>query len=340
MIAFDALLEIAGYSLVVSLAVGAVAAVVLRRSRRQRVTVSVSVVLVSAIVSVILGVLTVSWRMFLSPHDLRVALVVVACAALVSTVIAWWLARGLRRDAVWADEMRRQERLMELSRRELVAWVSHDLRTPLAGIRAMAEALEDGVVRQHDEVAEYHRRLRQEADRMSSLVDDLFELSRIHAGALRVSTGTVDLAEVLSDAIASTAPLAQASGVVLTSEPLAATPVVGSEAELGRIARNLLVNAIRFTPSEGTVAVQAGSGDGTAWFAVSDGCGGIPTEDLPRVFDVAFRGEQARSKEPGVTGGGLGLAIARGLVEAHRGNIDIRNVDRGCRITVQIPATP
>ncbi|MFV0460851.1 MAG: sensor histidine kinase [Actinomycetales bacterium] len=337
MIPLSDLLVIAGYALLVSAPVGVAAWALLRHLRNHRVTMSVAVLLVAVVLSIVLGVVTVSMQMFLSPHDLKVTLVVVAVAAAVSAVTAWWLSRGLRRDAIWADELREQERLMEHSRRELVAWVSHDLRTPLAGIRAMSEALEDGVVNDPATTAEYHRRLREEADRMTLLVDDLFELSRIQAGAFRLPSGTVDLAEVLSEAIASAAPLARARGVNLTSRPLPATAVVGSEAELGRVVRNLLVNAIRFTPSDGVVALEAGSDSDRVWFAVSDACGGIPPEDLPRVFDVAFRGSPARSKDE-TTGGGLGLAIARGLVEAHRGEISIRNEGLGCRVLVRIPA--
>lgn len=326
------------HALGASLLVAAVAWLVLRQIRRRSVGASVGVVVVSAIVSVLLGVLVVSWKMFLSAHDLSVTLIVLGCATVVSFGTVWWLAKGLRTDAVWADEMRAQERRMEHSRRELVAWVSHDLRTPLAGIRAMAEALEDKVVTDQESVDDYHHRLRQEADRMAGLVDDLFELSRINAGAMQLSLARVNLAEVLSDAIASATPLARARGIELQADPMQMTAVIGSEAELGRVVRNLLINAIRFTPADGTVVLHAGTEGASAWFAVSDSCGGIPVDDLPRVFDVAFRGEEARSKEAAATGGGLGLAIARGLVEAHRGAIDIRNENQGCRVTVRIPA--
>ena len=106
---------------------------------------------------------------------------------------------------------------MEASRRELVAWVSHDLRTPLAGLRAMAEALEDGVVADPETVAEYHRRIRLETDRLTGFVDDLFELSRINAGALRLSLTAVPLGDLVSDAVASAEPVAAARGVRLVA---------------------------------------------------------------------------------------------------------------------------
>lgn len=331
--------QIALISLAVSVAVGLPTWAVLQWARRLSVAASVGVVVAGAVVSVVIGVYTVGAMMFLSPHDLWVTLVVVASAGVVSLGMAAWLGRGLRVDAMWADEVRDRERRMEGSRRELVAWVSHDLRTPLAGIRAMSEALADGVVSDAETVHAYHDRLRQEADRMAYLVDDLFELSRINAGALELTMERVNLAEVLSDALASASPLAAARGVQLRADPLELPPVNGSEAELGRVVRNLLINAIRFTRSDGTVRLDAGVDTDRTWFAVSDSCGGIPAADLPRVFDVAFRGETARSKETetGAASGGLGLAIARGLVEAHSGSIGIINDGPGCRVTVSLP---
>jgi signal transduction histidine kinase len=230
---------------------------------------------------------------------------------------------------------------MEASRRELVAWVSHDLRTPLAGLRAMAEALEDNVVSDPATVAEYHRRIRTETDRMSQLVDDLFELSRINAGALQLKMATVALRDVVSDAIATTTPLAAQRGVrIVTRESIWPT-ATASEPELTRVISNLLVNSVRYTPRHGTVEIAAGTGHGEIWLSVSDTCGGIPEADLSRVFDVAFRGERARTPRPHeeATGGGLGLAIVRGLVEAHGGHVHAHNTESGCRFEVRLPTS-
>jgi signal transduction histidine kinase len=177
-----------------------------------------------------------------------------------------------------------------------------------------------------------------ETDRMAGLVDDLFELSRINAGALRLTLEAVSLADVVSDAVATAAPVARAKGVRLVAEPGEYPMVRASEPELSRVLRNLLVNAVRHTPRDRTVVVAGGAGPHGGWFAVTDGCGGIPDEDLPRVFDVAFRGEAARTPATHGPGGGLGLAIARGLVEAHDGEIAVANVGDGCRFTVRIPA--
>jgi signal transduction histidine kinase len=231
---------------------------------------------------------------------------------------------------------RERERALESARRELVAWVSHDLRTPLAGMRAMAEALEDGVADDPETVKRYHTQIRLEVDRLSRMVDDLFELSRIHAGTLRLSCHRVGLGDVVADALAVVEPLARSKGLRLRVEADGVIPVDVDAGELGRALRNLVVNGVRHTPRDGEVAIRAQIDRDAAVLAVKDGCGGIPADDLPRVFDVAFRGEAART--PGPDGGaGLGLAIARGIVEAHQGTIGVVNDPPGCRFEIRLP---
>ncbi len=313
---------------------------VLRWLRGRSITVAICVVVAVTVLSVLAGVVGVAKGMFISQHDLNVLLVVLGLAGVVSLGVGAWLGRRLAAEAMWADEVRERERHMEASRRELVAWVSHDLRTPLAGIRAMAEALEDGVVVDPDTVAAYHSRIRMETDRMASLVDDLFELSRINAGALRLTLESVSLGDVVSDAVASAAPVAAARGVRLQAAEAGWPTVRGSVPELSRVVANLLRNAIRHTPSDGTVTISGGRDDESGWLAVTDACGGIPDADLPRVFDVAFRGGSARTPESPTRdggGGGLGLAIVRGLVEAHRGEVAVTNVGDGCQFVVKLP---
>jgi signal transduction histidine kinase len=316
-------------------------AVVLRLLRGRSIVAHLAVLVAVVVLAVLAGVIGVARAMFISDHDLRVLLIVISLAGAVSLLTGWWLGRRLAADAMWADEARDRERRAEANRRDLVAWVSHDLRTPLAGLRAMAEALEDAVVVDPETVADYHRRIRVEADRMAGLVDDLFELSRINAGALRLSLATVPLGDVISDAVASAAPVAAARRIRLVAAESGWPVVRASEPELSRIVANLLRNAIRYTPADGTVTVTGGrDGDG-GWFAVTDACGGIPDTDLGRVFDVAFRGEAARTPRPDGQrdggGGGLGLAIVRGLVEAHRGAVAVSNVGDGCRFEVRLP---
>ena len=235
------------------------------------------------------------------------------------------------------EEGRARVLALDASRRELVAWVSHDLRTPLSGIRAMAEALEDGVVADPEQVARYHRAIRVEADRLAGLVDDLFELSRIHAGALRLHLEPACLPELVSDAIASATPIASAKGVKLEGRVTGEIPDIEvSPAEMARVLRNLLENAIRHTPSEGLVWVEAAADAHAAYVNVADGCGGIPEDDVDRVFELAFRGEAERRSTDGA-GAGLGLSIARGIVAAHQGEISVSNVGEGCRFTIRLP---
>jgi len=248
------------------------------------------------------------------------------------------LAAELEQTSARLAEANEQAAAVERSRRELVAWVSHDLRTPLAGIRAMVEALEDRVVEDPETVARYHRTMRLEADRLAGLVDDLFELSRIHAGSLSLEMERVALDELVSDALAGVAIAAGAKGVDLRGEVGQPAPVVElSTPEMARVVRNLLDNAIRHTPPGGTVIIDAAlDRTGTAAeVSVRDGCGGIPEHDIEQVFDMAYRGDAART--PGDGGAGMGLAVARGLVEAHKGEITVRNEGAGCRFTVRLP---
>jgi signal transduction histidine kinase len=323
------LLLIGLYALVAGGVVALTGVGVLRLLRGRSIAVHVSALLAITVTAVVAGVVAVARAMFLSAHDLQVVLVTVGAAALVSLAVGVALGRRLARAATWAAQA-------EASRRDLVAWVSHDLRTPLAGLRAMAEALEDNVVADPATVAEYHRRIRVEADRMSALVDDLFELSRISSGALRLAPSAVPLADIVSDAIATTAPLAASRGIRVVAAETGWPVVTASEPELARVLANLLINSVRYTPPDGTVQIDAGRDRDDVWLAVSDTCGGIPEADLPRVFDVAFRGSRARTPG-GLPGGGLGLAIVRGLVEAQGGRVRAVNTGGGCRFEVRLP---
>jgi signal transduction histidine kinase len=304
--------------------------------RRCALATTMTVLVLIPLVATLVAVLGISGFMF--NETLTTMLLVCCLVALVTVPGAVLLGRGIARRSVWEREARARERAAEASRRELVAWISHDLRTPLAGIRAMGEALADGVVAQPDEVATYAARISAEAERLSGMVDDLFELSRITAGALRLTLSEVPLADVVSEVVAAEDPVARRKGVRVHAEARTWPVVLGSDPELARVVRNLLANAIRHTPPDGTVAVQVDVDGDHARLRVEDGCGGIPEPELARVFDVAFRGSAARTPDPDRrSGGGLGLAIARGLVEAHRGRIAAANHGPGCRFEVHLP---
>jgi signal transduction histidine kinase len=346
----------------------------LRHARQAPVVQQALVVALTPVVATGVGASLAARAMFVSSHDLAALFVVLAAAGGIGVAAGLGLAERLsaatrqvgelagrladerelgrpappatRELADLADQLTvtsarlaesmARERALDSSRRELVAWVSHDLRTPLAGIRAMVEALEDGLVEGED-IDRYYRTLGAEADRLAGLVDDLFELSRIESSALRLTLERVSLGDVVSDALLGAGPVARAKGVRLDGTVHEPSPIVeAATAELSRVLRNLLDNAIRHTPADGSVMIEAGADELDAFVTVHDSCGGIPSHEIDRVFDLAFRGDPART--PGDSGGaGLGLAIARGLVEAHHGEIAVVNDGGGCRFTVRLP---
>jgi signal transduction histidine kinase len=371
-------LKLAAWAVGAAALAGVAGGLVLAAMRGRSIAIQIVVVALTAVGAVAAGTIVAANKMYVSSHDLHTLAVVLLAGGTVGVVVALLLgervasgsrsltdvvrrigagdgaagplrpaggelaslARELEAMSVKLDEARAAERALESSRRELVAWVSHDLRTPLAAIRAITEALEDRVVDQPETVARYHQTLRQEADRLAELVDDLFELSRIQAGALRLQLERASLSDLVSDAIAAADPVASAKGVRLEGRLKEEPPALMlSTPEVSRVLRNLLENAIRHTPSDGTVWVEAGVDEDTAYVSVADACGGIEPAHLPRVFDLAFRGEGART--PGAdNGAGLGLAIAKGLVDAHAGQIVVANEGPGCRFTVRLPLSP
>jgi signal transduction histidine kinase len=326
----------AAVTLVVGL-MGVVVVVAIARRSVGRAAVAAPVVVVIAVAA---GVYASSRAMFLQPEDSRTVLLVLLAAVPVAAVLGGLVARRViaADRAATADRVaREQEARAEADRRELVAWVSHDLRTPLAGMRAIVESLEDGVVSEPETVERYLRTLREEVDHLAKLVDDLFELSRTQAGVLRLEYERVSLGDLVSDVIAGSAPVAAAKGVKLEARVVGPPPELDVSApEVLRALRNLLENAIRHTPSDGSVVVEAGIDTAPDWVyvAVRDTGGGIPDADLERIFDVAFQGNTART--PG-SGAGLGLAIAKGFVEAHHGQLLVRNENGGATFTIRLP---
>lgn len=232
-------------------------------------------------------------------------------------------------------ESRERERALESSRRELVAWVSHDLRTPLAGLRAMTEALEDGLA---PEPELYYKQILAAVQRLSAMVDDLFDLSRIQAGSVVRSTETVDLTELVSGCVSALQPLAAAKQLELTGRIEAGVTMSGNAVELNRALTNVVANAVRHTPDGGHIEVTlARRAGGELEISVRDECGGIADDVLPRVYDVGYRGAAARTPGADDGGAGLGLAITRGVIEAHQGTVTVRNTATGCRFAITLP---
>lgn len=328
------LVRAAPVALLFALPVAAAGGLVLHRLRRRSMAAATTALGLVPLAAALSGVIAVSGFMY--TPQLAGTLAVVLVVAAVTVPAALLLGRGFARDAMWAREMREAERRAEESRRSLVSGMSHDLRSPLAGIRGMTDALADGVVREPDEVAAYLGRIRRETVRMAAMVEDLFQLSRATSPALRLELAPLALGEVVSDAVAAETASAQGDVAVVADRPQDWPTVRGSDTELTRVVRNLLGNALRHTRPGGEVRLTADADDEVVRLHVQDGCGGIDADDLPRVFDAGYRGTAARTPDAG-SGAGLGLAIARALAEAHGGTLDVVNRAPGCRFTLALP---
>ncbi len=311
--------------------------------------------------------------MFLSAHDLGLLLLVLTLTGLVGTGCALLLARTLGRegrrlaqaaaavgtdDAVWQGplphtaelaavavqlqrtshdlhEARRAQNAAEQSRQELATWMSHDLLTPLAGIRAMAEALEDEMVADPHDVQRYHRQMRVDSERLTSMVNDLFELSRLQSGGPVARAEAVDVVRLAQDVVGGCQALEPARPLLLRAVAPSLIVTMGAQ-DLARALRNLVVNALRYSPADSPIDVHVVERDGQVLVEVCDRCGGIPAADLDRLFDVGFRGQTARTPHARA-GAGLGLAIASRLVQAHGGQVWVRTAPGGCCFTIALP---
>ena len=245
------------------------------------------------------------------------------------------LAADFNRMARALEEAAEREREMEKARRDLIAAVSHDLRTPLASTRALIEAIADGVAADQQTRERYLSSASRELEHLSRLVDDLFELARIDAGVLQLSLEETSLHDLISDTISSFQPQAECRGVRLVGEVSGdVDPVLANPPRLQRVLHNLLSNALRHTPPDGTVALRAQPRGTDVQVEVADTGEGIAAEDLPRVFERSFRAERSRTRaeKEDAPGAGLGLAIARGLIEAHGGAMSVESdLGRGSR---------
>ena len=219
------------------------------------------------------------------------------------------------------------------ARRELVAWASHDLRTPLASMQAMIEALEDGLAAPED----YLPTLREQVRTLTALVDDLFELARIDAGALTLDLREVQVSSLVEAALRLLAPEAAARRVELVSHHGEVVSATVAADKIERVLFNLVANAVRHTPAGGSVEVQVERSGNNIVVRVADTGAGLEPEALGRMFERFWRADRARSS----AGAGLGLAISRGLVEAHGGRIWAENrPEGGASVTFSLPAAP
>jgi signal transduction histidine kinase len=319
------------------------------------------------------AVIAAAERMFVSSHDATLVSAVVIGAAVVAVRAAQLLSAGVARDvdsvrtaltAVGAGE--RQvvipsggcdevaalaadvEAMVELlraeeqrratadqARRDLVAAVSHDLRTPLASLRLLAEAVDDQIV-EGEERARYLAQMQTHIRALSSMIDDLFELSRLEAGEIEWSIQQVEVAQLVGETVEAMQPQARSRGVDVVAELSADRAIARADPErLQRVLFNLIQNALRHTLADGSVTVRAESAVGAVEVEVADTGEGIPPAERERVFEAFVRGgDDSRSGD----GAGLGLAISRAIVEGHGGRIWLAPSERGTRVRFSVPA--
>lgn len=232
-----------------------------------------------------------------------------------------------------ADE---NQRKLERLRTDLIAWVSHDLQTPLASIRAILEALYDGVVEEPETVNRYLNTAQRDVSSLSALIDDLFEMAQLDAGGIPLERADSSLADLISDTLESFSELASRQNIQLEGSVEAGIdPVFMDTQRIGRVFNNLISNALRHTPVGGRIEVRARRADSGVEVTVCDSGEGIRAEDIPNVFESFYRGEKSRSRATG--GAGLGLAIARGIVHAHGGDIRVESQPGDTRFIFTLP---
>ena len=245
----------------------------------------------------------------------------------------WMLARTLDEMAERLQQAQVRERDAEAVRRDLISAVSHDLRTPLASLRAMVEAVADEVIDDPASLRRYSFEMGRSVGQLSKLVDDLFELAQLEAGVIATETRRSRLGEIVETALATVALPAAEKGLRLVAE-VDTTADLTCSPRLERVLLNLLHNAVQHTPANGTVRLAATLRDDWIELAVEDTGSGIRREDLDRVFDPFFRADPARHGP----GAGLGLALARRIVEAMGGRISAESVAAGgARFAVSLP---
>jgi signal transduction histidine kinase len=315
--------------------------------------------------------------MFASEHDLQLAIVLLVFAGGMATILGYFLSSTVTerinllkgaaqklsqgnlqtrvpvsgRDEVSAlavafNQMAEQlqtadqkQRELESLRRDLIAWVSHDLQTPLTSMRAILEALSDGVVDEPEMVRRYLLTAQRDVMSLSALIDDLFQMSQLDAGGFPLHRLSASLGDLVSDTLESFSQLAKGQEITLEGQVESdVDPVLMDTQAIGRVFNNLISNALRHTPGHGRVSVWVRRAASGVEVTVSDTGEGIRAQDLPHIFERFYRGDASRSRTRG-TGAGLGLAIARGILRAHGGDIQVQSEPgKGTQFTFFLPS--
>ncbi len=227
------------------------------------------------------------------------------------------------------QEVEEQKRQLEQTRRDLTAWVSHDLRTPLTSLRVMVEAILDGVVADEETVQRYLENSRAEIEHLSHLIDDLFELAQLDVGHLKLDLQQASIRDLISDTLGSMEAKANQHGVKLNGEVSDDVDMIRMAPDkIQRVLSNLVDNAIKYADTGVSVTLRAWRSDGEVRIDIHNSGSFIPQDVLPRLFESFYRGEGSRMRDDdGARGTGLGLAIARGFIEAHGGAIWASSVE-------------
>jgi signal transduction histidine kinase len=246
------------------------------------------------------------------------------------------LAKSFNQMAAQLQDADERQRELERLRTDLIAWVSHDLQTPLASIRAILEALYDDVVEDPETVKRYLKTAQRDVRSLSVLIDDLFQMAQLDTGGIPLDKANSSLMDLISDTLESFSEIASRQGVLLEGsvEP-GVDPVLMDTQRIGRVLNNLIGNALRHTSAGGQVEVKVRRADTGVEVTVCDSGDGIRPEDLPHIFERFYRGEKSRSRATG--GAGLGLAISRGIVQAHGGEISVASQPGNTRFTFTLP---
>jgi signal transduction histidine kinase len=325
-----------------------------------------------------LNVWLTAWRMFANQHDLALATVLLLYAGGISIALGYFLMSAIsdrigllkraaesitrgelhtRLAVAGRDEVAdlaqtfnlmsaqlqaaaEKQRQVEQMRRDLIAWVSHDLQTPLASIRAVIEALADGVIDDPDTVQRYLRIAQKDTAALSTLIDDLFQMAQLDAGGIKLDMGWNSISDLCSDTLESFSQIAAGQGIDLRGEVAAGIDPVWMDAQrIGRVLNNLVNNALRYTPAGGLVSIAATRLEGGLLIQVCDSGEGIPAQDIEHIFERFYRGEKSRNRMLG--GAGLGLAISKAIVEAHAGKISVESTPgQGACFRIHIPGIP
>jgi signal transduction histidine kinase len=352
-------IELAVFVALATLAVGLVVAFGLRQLPTVRLQLTGLGLL--AVVLPLSVVLLSGWVMFHMGDDVKI-LAVAAASASTSLVVGWLVSGPIARQLMGLhdasrvlaagdlrarapeggpgelaelartfNEMAVNLNLLFDARRELVAWASHDLRTPIASLQAMLEAVEDGLA----EPNQYLPAMAEQTRTLAGLVEDLFELARIDAGALTLELREAEIVGVIEGCVRGFQAKALAQKVAVHAYVADGVWVRCAPDQVERVLYNLLANAVRHTPPDGSVAVRVRTDPEEVRVVVEDSGNGIEPDTASRMFERFWRGDQARQSD----GAGLGLAIARGLVEAHGGRIWAESrPEGGTRVSFTLPA--